>query len=278
MKKTVFMPVFIAIFALAGAVLRGLNLMHGYEAATKLPVPGDKAEMALIAVCGLAALALVILAIAHRGLRGMPFEDAFGTDNTLFKMISVIAGLVMIAAGGFGLYLAVTQDPQLPMLNKLPLFPLWLLAMLTGGCLIGIATMLSRRTVTEGSAMLTIIPMFWACFDLIITFKDNGASPFVGLYAFELLAAIALTYAFYALAGFLYSTASPSRFIFSAGAAVILCLTCVGGTLISMASGVSAIVPTTDTLLRYACFLASGVWLFAMLVLLSRADDRQHVR
>ena len=71
--------------------------------------------MALIAVCGLAALALVILAIAHRGLRGMPFEDAFGTDNTLFKMISVIAGLVMIAAGGFGLYLAVTQDPQLPM-------------------------------------------------------------------------------------------------------------------------------------------------------------------
>ena len=62
MKKTVFMPVFIAIFALAGAVLRGLNLMHGYEAATKLPVPGDKAEMALIAVCGLAALALVILA------------------------------------------------------------------------------------------------------------------------------------------------------------------------------------------------------------------------
>ena len=34
MKKTVFMPVFIAIFALAGAVLRGLNLMHGYEAAT----------------------------------------------------------------------------------------------------------------------------------------------------------------------------------------------------------------------------------------------------
>ena len=62
MKKTVFMPVFIAIFALTGAVLRGLNLMHGYEAATKLPVPGDKAEMALIAVCGLAALALVILA------------------------------------------------------------------------------------------------------------------------------------------------------------------------------------------------------------------------
>lgn len=277
MKKLQFAPIFVAVFALAGAVLRGLNLMHGYEPGTGLPIAGNLPETALIAVCALAGVGLVLFAFGCRGLRGILFEDAFGAGGTLFKMVSVIAGLIMLAAGGFGLYLAVTQT-QGQLSARLPLYPLWLLAMLTGGCLIGIAAALGRRTINESTASLTIIPMFWACFDLIITFKDNGASPFVGLYAFELLSAIALTYAFYALAGFLYSTASPSRFIFSAGAAVILCLTCVGGTLISMASGVSAIVPTTDTLLRYACFLASGVWLFAMLVLLSRADDREHVR
>ena len=278
MKNLRFAPVFVLIFALAGAVLRGLNLISGYEAGTKLPVPGNVPETALIAVCVLAGAGLVVLALGCRGLRGILFEDAFGTDNPMFKMISVVCGLVLIAAGGFGLYLTAAQDTMTPAISKLPLYPLWLLAMLTGGCLIGIAAALGRRTINESTASLTIIPMFWACFDLIITFKDNGASPFVGLYAFELLAAIALTYAFYALAGFLYSSASPARFVFSAGAAVILCLTCVGGTLISMASGASAIVPTAGTLLRYACFLASGVWLFAMLALLARAGDKQRAR
>lgn len=274
MKKSLLAPVLVAVFAVLGAALRGLNLMYGYEAGTKLPVRGDMAETALIAVCVLAAAALAVLALSFRAQRGIQFEDAFGTDNTFFKMISVIAGLIMLAAGAFGLYLAVSENTGAPLFAKLSLFPLWLLAMLTGACLIGIATALSRRQMSQSTASLTIIPMFWACFDLIITFKDNGSSPFIGLYAFELLAAIALTYAFYALAGFLYSTASPSRFIFSAGAAVILCLTCVGGTLISMASGVSPIVPTMDALLRYACFLASGVWLFAMLALLARTAGK----
>ena len=118
--------------------------------------------------------------------------------------------------------------------------------------------------------MLTIFPMFWSCFDLIITFKDNGASPFVGLYGFELLAAILLTYAFYTLAGFLYSTANPARFVFSAGLAVILCIACVGGAGISLASGAAAVTFSPETLLRYVCFLASGVWMFALLVLLTR--------
>ena len=151
------------------------------------------------------------------------------------------------------------------------MIPLWILAILTGGCFIGIAAALRRKNITESTAALTIVPMFWACFDLIITFKDNGASPFVGLYGFELLAAILLTYAFYSLAGFLYSTASPARFVFSAGLAAILCVSCVGGAGISLASGAAAISFSAETLLRYACFLASGVWLFAMLVLLARS-------
>ena len=283
MKLKAYTPAFVGLAALAGAALRGLNLLHGYEAGTRLPVHGDPAETGLMILTAAAVLFLLLAALKFRENRGLAFETAFSGGDTMFKMLSVIAGLVMIAAGAFGLYLTVSggmtpaADPEAIMmvqpspLANLPMIPLWILAMLTGGCFIGIATALSRKTITESTAALTIVPMFWACFDLIITFKDNGASPFVGLYGFELLAAIFLTYAFYSLAGFLYSTASPSRFVFSAGLAAILCVACVGGAAISLASGSPVIVFTTETLLRYACFLASGVWMFTLLVLLVRS-------
>lgn len=274
MKKRFLILFLTALFALVGAVLRGLNLINGYEPDTQLPVQGDPAETGLIALCVVAAVALLAFALSFRAQRGILFEEAFGGDSVGFKMISVISGILMIASGAFGLYLAVSQNVMTAIWSFVPLLILWLLAILTGCCMIGIASALSRDRIVEGTASLTIIPMFWACFDLIITFKDNGASPFLGLYAFELLAAIALTYAFYVLAGFLYSTASPSRFVLSAGMSVVLCGVCVGGAAIALLSGSSSVPFSTDTLLRYACFFASGLWLFALLALLSRESNR----
>ena len=283
MKLKASIPVLVGVAALAGAALRGWNLMNGYEAGTHLPVRGDPAETGLIALSAVMAAVLLAAAFGYRKNRGIPFETAFAGSGTPFQALSAAAGLMMMAAGAAGLYVTVSGGPapaggpetliftQTSPLANLPMIPLWILAILTGGCFIGIAAALRRKNITESTAALTIVPMFWACFDLIITFKDNGASPFVGLYGFELLAAILLTYAFYSLAGFLYSTASPARFVFSAGLAAILCVSCVGGAGISLASGAAAISFSAETLLRYACFLASGVWLFAMLVLLARS-------
>ena len=280
MKYKTCLPILAAAAALAGAVFRGLNLIYGYEAGTCLPRRGDRFEILLIALTVLAAAGMAALASGFRAARSLRFEAVFASRGGLFKMLSVAAGLVLILAGAAGLYVTAGVPSASP-LSNLPMFALWLLAILSGGCLIGVAAALSREGFTESSAMLTIIPMFWACFDLIITFKDNSASPFVGLYGFELLAAIALTYAFYTLAGFLYSVPRPARFAFSAGMAFGLCVTCVGGAAISLLSGSGAVTFSTETLLRYACFLAAGVWLFALLVLLTRnagtgASDETH--
>lgn len=106
-------------------------------------------------------------------------------------MIPSLQGLAMMAAGALGLYQTVAggapaSDPEMMLtapvspLATLPMILLWILAILTGGCLIGLASALSRKSISASNAMLTIFPMFWSCFDLIITFKDNGASPFVG--------------------------------------------------------------------------------------------------
>lgn len=282
MNRKILLPIAAAGAGLLGAALRGKNLINGYEPTAGLPIAGDRAQSALIFLSVVTVVVLFLLSRSYKGDRGARFETAFGGGGTLFKLISVLTGAVMIVAGIAGLYQTVMQyrlatqqfglvgDVQsMPLMTVLPLIPLWLLAVLTGGCFIGIASALARGNVTESTAAFTIVPMFWSCFDLIITFKDNGASPFVSLYAFELFAAIGLTYAFYSLAGFLYSVSSPSRFAFSAGAAVFFCLLCVGGEVVNILCGGTAIVASSETLLRYVCFLASGLWLLTMTVLMA---------
>ena len=267
------MPVFVGAAAAGGILLRGLNLLHGYEGVTRLPVRGDGAALGLLVLSAAAAVLLVLLGRLFQKDKGISFEAAFAGGGTLFQTISVLCGLIMCAAGAAGLYGAAMGNPGAPFSASLPQLPQWLLAILTGTCLIGIAAALKRNNITEATASLTIIPMFWACFDMIVTYKSHDGSPAVGLYAFELLAAVFLCYAFYMLAGFLYSTGSPSRFVFSAGLAVFFSLSCVGGAAIALA-GQAAIAETAilplEILMRYACFLAAGVWLFSLLVLLGR--------
>lgn len=274
MKLKSYIPALAALAGVVGAVLRGLNLHTGYEEGTCLPIPGNAPQTALIALSIVAVIAFLALSRLFRKQAGAPFERAFGCGSALYKTVAVCAGLVMCAAGVYGLYLLITnrggaQDGTLA--GLLPLIPLWVLAILTMVSFVVLASAQAHGSITEGRAVFSVIPMFWACFDLIITFKDNGASPFVSLYAFELFAAIALVFAFYAVAGFFYARSNPARFVFAASLGVFFSWTCVGGYLVCGLLGGTPVVLTTEAVLRYACFGAASVYLLANLVICTRS-------
>lgn len=265
-----------------GAVLRGLNLHTGYEPDTCLPIPGNMPQILLIILSVIVTAGMFFWSRGFASKRGSSFETTFGCRSTGYKMLAVIAALIMGAAGAFGLVTLLTGGIQIDpaaegmqMLDFIPLIPLWILAILTMVSFIVTASAQSRGSINESGAIFTIIPMFWACFDLIITFKDNGASPFVSLYAFELFAAIALVFAFYAIAGFLYSTSNPARFIFTASVGVFFSITCVGGYFICWLLGGSPVELSLESKLRYACFAAAAVYLLANLVIATRALMRR---
>lgn len=271
-------PAAAAAAGVLGAILRGYNLHTGYEEGTCLPIPGNLPQTLLIAFSVVVVAGVLLWSRSFASRRGASFEQAFGCQNTGYKMLAVVTALVMGVAGALGLISLLTGGGATalstegnPLMNFIPLIPLWLLAILTMVSFIITAAAQSRGTISESSAVFTIIPMFWACFDLIITFKDNGASPFVSLYAFELFAAIALVFAFYAIAGFLYSTGNPARFVFAASVGVFFSFTCVGGYLVCWLLGGSPIVLSTEAMLRYACFGAASVYLLANLVIVTGA-------
>lgn len=277
-----YIPILAAAAGVAGALLRGLNLHTGYEAETCLPVPGNSPQIALIALSVAAVVVFFILSRSFRAQAGSSFEQTFGCRHTGYKMIAVITGIAMGIAGLGGLYLLATGGapaPGLtaenPVLTLLPLIPLWLLAILTPVSFFLLASMQASGIITERRAILSIIPMFWACFDLIITFKDNGSSPFVSLYAFELFAAIALVFAFYTLAGFFYAKSNPGRFVFTASLGVFFSWTCVGGYLVCGLLGGTPVRLTMEAVLRYVCFAAASVYLLANLFISTHALDRK---
>ncbi|WP_143436136.1 hypothetical protein [Intestinibacillus massiliensis] len=271
-------PLAAAAAGVLGAVLRGLNLHTGYEEGTCLPIPGNLPQILLIALSVVVAIGMLAWSRAFAPQRGVSFERTFGCRTTGYKMLAAVTGLAMGVAGAAGLFTLVTGGIQSgfssegkQLLDFIPLVPLWLLAILTMVSFIMTASAQSRGSINEGGAFFTIIPMFWACFDLIITFKDNGASPFVSLYAFELFAAIALVFAFYAIAGFLYSTSNPARFVFTAAVGVFFSFTCVGGYLVCWLLGGSPVELGAEAMLRYVCFAAASVYLLANLVIATRS-------
>lgn len=275
-----FIP-FAAIAAgVVGAVLRGLNLHAGYEASSLLPIPGNRPQQFLIALSIVAVLGMFIWSRAFRAARGASFEDAFLCPHTGYKMLAVLCGGVIGVSGIVGLVSIVMDglpsSDALPvgqrLIDLLPLVPLWILAVLTMVSFIVTASAQSK-TMTERRAIFTIIPMFWACFDLIITFKDNSASPFVSLYVFELFAAIALVFAFYTMAGFLYSTSNPARFVFTSAISIFFCFTCVGGYLVCWLLGGGPVVLSSETKLRYLCFAAASIYLLANLIIVTHSLD-----
>lgn len=111
MKLKASIPVLVGMAALAGAALRGWNLMNGYEAGTHLPVRGDPAETGLIALSAVMAAVLLAAAFGYRKNRGIPFETAFAGSGTPFQALSAVSGLVMMAAGAAGLYVTVSGGP-----------------------------------------------------------------------------------------------------------------------------------------------------------------------
>lgn len=268
-----YLPACTIVASIVGAVLRGLNLYTGYEPVSGLPIAGNVYGTALVIVSVVVALFFLLASRQYRTQRGASFEDAFTCEHGLYRLVTVLAGFLLGGAGVWGIFRIATGQiatvdalgKALPVTAFLPMVPLWALAIFAMLAFFVLCKMQAGGTISEGRAAFSIVPMFWACFELIITFKDNGASPFVSLYAFELFAAIFLVFAFYSYAGFFYAKSNPARFTWTASLGVFFSFTCVGGYLVCGLLGGSAVTLSAESTLRYFCFAGASIYLMANL-------------
>lgn len=261
MNLIVLLPILAALLGVFGGVFRGLSLLNGYEPQTHLPIAGDNFQLMLIILSVISVVIFVILCEKFKFDAEPQFEKAFISDSAGYKTLCVLSALITILCGAGGFYFALTNSDK-SFYSHITEFPLWILAVLTGVAIIGLIR--AKENITESSAYFTLIPMFWAAFDLIVIFKNNSSSPFVGHYSFELIPSVFLTLAFYAFASFLYSKPKPRFMLFASSLAIVFSLVCVIGTVMAHILNPSLWAFNMQTLMRTGCLLGTALYLFAL--------------
>lgn len=261
MNLIVLLPILAALLGVFGGVFRGLSLLNGYEPQTHLPIAGDNFQLMLIILSVVSVVIFVILCEKFKFDAEPQFEKAFISDSAGYKTLCVLSALITILCGAGGFYFALTNSDK-SFYSHITEFPLWILAVLTGVAIIGLIR--AKENITESSAYFTLIPMFWAAFDLIVIFKNNSSSPFVGYYSFELIPSVFLTLAFYAFASFLYSKPKPKFMLFAISLAIVFSLVCVIGTVMAHILNPSLWAFNMQTLMRTGCLLGTALYLFAL--------------
>ncbi len=261
MNLIVLLPILAALLGVFGGVFRGLSLLNGYEPQTHLPIAGDNFQLMLIILSVVSVIIFVILCARFKFDAEPQFEKAFISDSAGYKTLCVLSALITILCGAGGFYFALTNSDK-SFYSHITEFPLWILAVLTGVAIIGLIR--AKENINESSAYFTLIPMFWAAFDLIVIFKNNSSSPFVGYYSFELIPSVFLTLAFYAFASFLYSKPKPRFMLFASSIAIIFSLVCVIGTVMTHILNPTLWAFNMQTLMRTGCLLGTALYLFAL--------------
>lgn len=261
MNLIVLLPILAALLGVFGGIFRGLSLLNGYEPQTHLPIAGDNFQLMLIILSVVSVIIFVILCARFKFDAEPQFEKAFISDSAGYKTLCVLSALITILCGAGGFYFALTNSDK-SFYSHITEFPLWILAVLTGVAIIGLIR--AKENINESSAYFTLIPMFWAAFDLIVIFKNNSSSPFVGYYSFELIPSVFLTLAFYAFASFLYSKPKPRFMLFASSLAIIFSLVCVIGTVMTHILNPSLWAFNMQTLMRTGCLLGTALYLFAL--------------
>ncbi len=275
MKQTVYIFFLLAASA-AGALLRAVSLLRGYEPESGLPVAGYPPSVAVIVLTAAVIVLAVLLSRQWYPAAGQrSFEQVFGGLSGIGGVAGMLCGVLCALAGGAGLLLLPRQIMEQtneyvsvsgPMIGIMAL--MWALCLVSGAVILALSLWQAKeKKATRRVGLFATVPMFWCGLDLILTYHENSGNPVTSDYSYALLLIIALMAAFYSMAGFLFSAnrGNSAQFAAAAGIAVYLTAVHVLGTLASMILGGTELLTVGNTIRLWAYF-AAGVFLLVQLL------------
>ena len=238
MKATKLLPILAVVLCVPGIALRALHLLNGFDVSTGLPTAGDKWIWFVIALFAISAIVYAVLALPLKTRNKVPFEQLLGTKEALFRMAAVVAGLIV--AGG-----SLAEQDVAAWARVLEIVYA-IMGVLTGGCMIGLAKAQGVQ-MTEKSAAMTLVPLFWSCLHLLVNYRMTCTDPKLASFGFGLVADVMIVLAFYELARLLFGKPAPAMLAFFAAVAVTMSVSDIGGYGLAMLMG----IPSMWSIVRY---------------------------
>lgn len=222
MKKDVALPALAVAGGVAGFFLRRWQFSSAYQPDLGLFVHGAPATYALLGLMALMAALLLLLTMEKR--EGMDdFLPAFGSPSAGQMTVLAAAGLLLFAAGGFGIqdgFRALHLWRAAPELYQLSIPASQLLTgalcIPAGLGLLYMGRMAYRGELNDGGCFLAPFPTLAGLVWVFAAHLKHGTEPVLMKYGFSLFAALMLTLAHYYAAGFLYGRPRPRRTAFCA--------------------------------------------------------------
>jgi len=184
------------VFGAAGACCGVWMERGGFEADTGFAVAGHPSFW----VAGALAAALFLLALVWCRFcsgRKKSFHEAFGPSGRVGQVCQAAAVVLMAGAGAAELF-AFAGSGQATLLvdGLLSLFVAGAFGVLMGGH--------GRRAFTDSQSFYALVPVFWACYRFMLTFKDNAANPVLLQFIVPLFAGLFIMLSFYRYAALFY--------------------------------------------------------------------------
>ncbi len=270
MKFAKYLSILAIVMCVPGAALRALHFMKGFDYATSLPVAGD---MWLVSCVVLFVACMVVyagMALSLRQKREMRFEALMGTKAPIFRMVAVIAGLLLCVGGGAYLYVTMTTvELDTAAWARIVEIIYAVGAVVAGISMIGFAKAQGDE-MTSRSAVLILMPLFWSCIHLLVTYRMTCIDPNMPSFAFGLLGDVLIVLAIYHLARMLYGKPRPEKLAFFSAAAVTLAVSDAVGYGVAWLAGEHIVEWPAKMVLRSGMSAVVCLFLAAELVILMK--------
>ena len=275
MNRTKILPGLAVSLCVPGIVVRAMHMLNGFDLATGLPAVGDAWVWYFAAYLLVAAVVYAVLAWQLRDRHAQPFEQLLGTQNTMYRMLAVVAGLLLAAGGAAYLYLTLTTVEQdAAGWAKVLELVYAVVTVLCGACAVGLAKAQGGE-ITETTANLTLVPLIWSCLHLLVNYRMTCVDPKLASFSFGLVADMMLVLACYHLARLLYGKPRPAMLGFCGACAITMAGSDLGGYGLARLMGVTVPVWSDKMVLRGALSVAACVLVAAELFVLCREKQTE---
>lgn len=278
MNKTKFLPLAAAALAIPGIGLRALHLLNGFDVDTGLPTADSPWVWVCTAFFALCAVLYGVLAAPLREQENTPFERLFGTENTLFRMTTVIAAMLLIACSAGYLYFTFTADTDnFSMWARILEIVYSLAGIGSGVCMIAFTKAQSAAQLTSEPAKCVLLLLFWSAIHLLVNYRMTCTDPRLPLFGFGLIADVVLVLAVYHFARMLYGRPQPMLLALFGGLAVTMSFSDLGGYGLARLMGVTSVGWSAQMLLRSGLSAAACLYVLAQLFVLC-ADHTERAK
>jgi len=214
-----------AVMSAFGFSARWMQTISIFDEKTGLAESGALSSyLVVLLILGTAAvLAFLLLPTLSLGVSDCPAAD-IRSDDKLYRSVCAVLGGAMCVAGAL-IFLGCAEQ-SFPTLYRV----LSVLAIFSGCGIIYTGLKGKAEADSPLASLFTLVPVFFGCFWIIVSYKSHSANPVVWQYAIEILAIAASTLAIYLMAGFVYCRPRIFATAFMNGLAALFCFMSLGDT------------------------------------------------